>query len=231
MFDKLSENLGAEENIMKEEKEGYYSWDEIQKLLNYIRSQSFDHYVFFFLLSHSGRRVSEITGRKKMRISQIKRRSDGKIITIKHYPSPPLKVKDIDFERGGVNWTILKQYDKVGDEKIHRRKFIKLNAEALELLDIYIKKRKLKEDDVVFPFFWSAEQVYYYLSRYVKEAGLKKKKRLVHALRHSWGIHLGEKAKNILQMLAIKRQLAHVNFKNTLTYLRHKEDDSLIDGE
>lgn len=197
----------------------YFKVGELKRLFDYIRKKNVGHYALFFVLYHTGRRISELTY---------------------------LRVNDIDFDKGQIVWRILKRREyimikskkegergkvkwvKKRDEKGDLiKKIIKIRIDAkkevLKVLKAYIDNMELEKQEKVFPM--SRQNVFKVFKRYCKKLDINK---LLspHSLRHSFAIHFVEANPNMNseQASALQHYLQHKNIDSTYCYLQFDKD-------
>ena len=109
-----------------------------------------------------------------------------------------ITVNNIDFDNHKI--TVIGKGSKIRD--------IYVGISVLNTLKLYIKTKKLKGIDRLFPYHRIS--VYNLCKAYSGKG--------VHAWRHSYAIHLLRKTNNIE---FVKQQLGHVSLATTAIYLRH----------
>ena len=168
--------------------------------------------LLFKLLYMTGRRVSEIVGDSMTN-------SDG------------LKVQDIDFKQGLINFIILKKNPirKKGLPKNVRlmlrkdfepaRVLLPVNTDLLTELKIYCIS--LKDDKL---FRVSRPRVHQIFNECAKRAGLDKKVH-IHQLRHSFAVRIAKKSKNPADLETLRVLLGHSDINMTRAYLKFSPKD------
>jgi site-specific recombinase XerD len=93
--------------------------------------------------------------------------------------------------------------------KRHFKQYLKWKEESGELVG---------EDDPLFVGQrgkWTSQAIQQVVKKYLRKLGLYKKGKSVHALRHSYGVELYAKQKDLR---AVQKQLRHVSIQSTLVY-------------
>jgi integrase len=160
-------------------------------LLEAEKEDEFD-YMFFLTLKTTGRRIGELYGVEDVKITH--RKIVGKKRVYIH--GKPYKVdrtapaykklgtwslgvqkKDIDLEKGTMRVWVLKRREQIQDETI-------LSPEVIRLLDKYMRKNRLREEDYVFRKKGRiVRQLQNRLKLYAKRAGIEKPVK-IHNFRH-----------------------------------------------
>lgn len=195
-------------NPMKDTKD-YLTDVEFNIILALVRKE--EHRVLLKLLYKTGRRVSEITGDK---------------IT----NSPGLKVQDIDFQKGLINFIILKKkpikvHELTKEQRLSiRRKmtpFRSLLPVKREVLDMLKEFCKDKEGKVFNVTRFTISRVF---KKAAQDAGIDKRVH-VHMLRHSFAIRQAELATNPADIEKLRQLLGHSNINVTQAYLKFNPED------
>lgn len=195
-------------NPMKDTKD-YLTEEEFNKILIFVRKE--EHKVLLKLLFRTGRRVSEVTGDKMTN-------------------SPGLKVEDIDFQKGLVNFIILKKkplknMDVTKQERLMARRrmsparsLLPIKMEVLLMLKVFCARRTGKVFDVS----------RYHIARIFKQAAelAEIDKRVhIHMLRHSFAIRQAELATNPADIEKLRELLGHSDINTTKAYLKFNPED------
>jgi len=200
--------------------------EEIRKILEVAKQKNFRDYCLLLTLALTGRRVSEVVGTSVWEIEKYKKE-----------PLHGLRVCDIDFANGVINWQIEKKFRKVkrkvGNETIEVIERVEVPIKApkilLDTLKEYIERyikpncpnEKALQYSKLFPM--TRFRVHQIVKKYVKLAGIKGRKRLVHAFRHGFAIGYLKKSSKPEDLLELKEQLQHSSVIITENYLRFLE--------
>ena len=188
---------------MKDKKD-YLTIDEFSAILAYVKNP--DHQLIFIILYKTGRRVSEVVG------------------------LAGLKVEDIDFKKGLINFTILKkkpiktegltaeQRAMIRKKMTPYKSLLPVKKELMNYLEKYCTGRTGRLFHVTRQYL---NQVF---KKAGKEAGLTKRVHL-HMLRHSFAIKMAESAKNPADIEKLRLLLGHTNIEVTKSYLRFNPFD------
>ena len=177
---------GQATNPMSDPK-SYLTKEQIRLLIDGCE-RSRDRLLLKFL-SRTGRRISEVVRR--------------------------LKVSDIDFEKGLVNFTILKR-------KVPTTSLLPIDRALLEELKEYTKN--MKQDQIIWHI--SRQRVDQILKTVSKNIGLehigtgKHNKVHAHLFRHSFAIHGAKALTNPADLVQLKNMLCHARIDTTMFYLR-----------
>ena len=190
-------------NPMKDKKD-YLTQDEFTSILSCVKNP--DHQLIFIILFKTGRRVSEVVG------------------------LAGLKVEDIDFEKGLINFTILKkrpmktegltpeQRAIIRSKITPYKSLLPVKQELLNYLEKYCIGRSGRLFHVTRQYL---NQVF---KKAGKDAGLTKRVHL-HMLRHSFAIKMAESSKNPADLEKLRLLLGHTNIEVTKSYLRFNPFD------
>jgi site-specific recombinase XerD len=110
------------------------------------------------------------------------------------------------------------------------RQTTKLFGEALVALKAYAKglpSQERGENSPLFKALATPRQVQYLAAKYLRKAGLKKKKISAHSLRHTAGQLLLQAG---VKPLLVQRQLRHQQFATTEFYLRKEIEREYLEG-
>jgi integrase len=128
-----------------------------------------------------------------------------------------LKVSDIDFTQGLVNFFIEKR-------KNPTYQLLAIPEILLQELKIYIEKNNLKQDDFV--WYISRQRVDQIIKSISTKIGLltigsgKYNKLHAHLFRHSFAIQASKVLKNPADLIQLKNILAHSRIETTMFYLK-----------
>jgi site-specific recombinase XerD len=110
--------------------------------------------------------------------------------------------------------------------KGNKERPIPLNGDVIEVINKYLAKRPTVDSDSLFISKLgkglSSRSVHHLIKRYLREAGINKKKVGVHSLRHSFGASLLDKGVNLV---VIQELLGHTKLETTRRYLHINKDD------
>ena len=246
----MAEDVIDFNNIMAN-KDAYFTEKQVQDIIDYHWEQeNYDKAIFFMVLYRTGRRVSEILGKRPFDISRRKSMSNYKglrPIDIKH------NLKAIEFEILKKNHVKVK--NKAGAKKdpdvIIRQRFKKKPKRVIipvddylyNLLVNYIKDYNIGEYDRLFKFSVSTATAYLHealknkkiyfdfgtrkmYNPHTSEIKEVKRKAHLHMFRHSFAINFLEKNNNNPQALIIlKRLLQHSSTQVTEFYLQFNQEN------
>ena len=190
---------------MKDLRGAYDFETEVKPILRAAQQNNIDDFVLLCVLAFTGRRLCEIIGKKA-------KPND------KYPPIKGLCPEDIAFKRGYITWTIEKQFNSDGSRV---RRTIPVKPWLLELLRNYVLGRRLEKSKCIFNT--SMRRVNYMVHRYLKQLGIQNKKRVVHAFRHSFALHLAKNAKNPMAIKQIQELLAHSSPEITMEYFKYTD--------
>jgi len=176
---------------------GYFTQEEIRRILEYSKKNPRD-YILFLLLARTGRRISEI-----VRV---------------------LKPKHIHPEDNSIEWKILKRKKRKKGKKKSDWRRIPIDRETLEELMNYIKFKNIGMDEVIFKI--SRQRTDQILKRICEDINIRPRgesvynKPHVHWFRHSFAIQGAKALKKPRDIGVLQTLLAHKNINNTMWYIR-----------
>lgn len=178
------------------DKRSYITEEGILKLLDEARKSSDRNYVLIMTMWLSGRRISEL---------------------VRGTRGLGIKVKDIDFEKGLIDYNILKKSTPT-------RILQPVNPELLEVIRGYVQRHNLQEDSYLFPITRQrADQIVRMLSRRagIKTAGGKIPS--CHKFRHTFAVQIASSNLKANELIHLKDLLAHSDINMTLFYTQFGE--------
>lgn len=120
-----------------------------------------------------------------------------------------LTPQDIDFEKGLVNYTILKR-------KRPTKLLLPAHPLLLKALRQYIKRQSIAPHQHIFPI--SRQRVHQIIKDAADQAGLEVAH--THMFRHSFAIQSAQKLKNPIDLAQLQSLLGHARIDTTMFYLR-----------
>lgn len=237
-------------NIMAN-KDAYFTEKQVQEVIDYHwETENYDKAIFFLVLYRTGRRVSEILGKRPFEITKRK--------TMSNYKG--LRPIDIKQNLKAIEFDILKKNHvkektksgakrdedtlaKLKFNKKPKRVIIPIDDYLYDLLIKYVKDYNIGEYDRLFQFSQSTATAYLRKALKAKKIyfnfGKKKwynphKQQIeeidckphLHMFRHSFAINFLEKNNNNPQALIIlKRLLQHSSTQVTEFYLQFNQDN------
>lgn len=229
--------FGAAGNIVQ--KSSYaYSWDEIQRMLTLARATDLTSYTLLVTLAYTGRRVGEVVGNLSVKERQVRAYwvgADGKKDKLiwERVPVPTygLRPCDIDFERGVISFTIEKKFSRknLPGQFQQVKRLVKSKVVAgvvLSTLQDYLtrKQPEIGPLDRVFPF--TPRWAHRLISGVAEQANISGRERMVHALRHGFGLRWVAVGQTPSDLLALQEQMEHSNIDTTMGYLRFGKPDA-----
>lgn len=237
-------------NIMAN-KDAYFTEKQVQDIIDYLwDAKHYDKAILMMVLYRTGRRISEVLGKRPFDISRRKSMSNYKglrPIDIKH------NLKAIEFDI--LKKSHIKEKTKSGIKrdpdtlikmkfnKKPKRVIIPIDDNLYNLLNNYIKDYNIEEYDRLFKF--SSSTATAYLRKALKSKKIYfnfgKKKRYnphtkeiteidakphLHMFRHSFAINFLEKNNNNPQgLIILKRLLQHSSTQVTEFYLQFNQEN------
>lgn len=204
---------------------GYLDQEQIDKLISAMNSDR--DKLLIRLLMVSGRRVTEIVGRKeftytnKKLISKDKLTGEKKLGFIKDYPQVKgITPADINWEEGLIAFNILK--------KRHPLKKLKaVDSQTLIMLRSFIESNHIAPEEEIFKIRRSM------VDRIIKKAGEESgvlrvgtKKPHAHHFRHTFAIRMLKNSKHPDDLRKVQQHLEHANLNMTSQYLQFSADDT-----
>jgi len=204
-----------EDIVAIKDLQGYLTPANIDRLISCANNRR--DKLLLKILRSSGRRVTEVIGRKKpLQISY----------TYKSVTKNPiydgfkgLTPQDIDYEKRMIKFRIIKK-------KRETYKLKTIDDDTFNELISYIKEKKLELDDELFPI--TRQRVFQIVRECAKRAminlvGIKKPH--PHHLRHSFAVNILEKSDDPSAIKKIQQALEHSNLNVTSVYLQFKQED------
>lgn len=196
----------------------------MQDLMGYIRKEQLSAIIsacnttreslLIRILACTGRRISEILGRKETTITY----KNG---IEKIYPQTHgLRPCDIDFTRGLVRFTILKKKEPLEKLKV-------VDWETLEILKDYIETNNILPYKRIIPI--SRQRAYQIIQKIGQRAGIYmigEKPLHPHHFRHTFAVMMAQKLKNPADVKKLKDLLEHSDLSTTEVYLQFAQEDN-----
>ena len=174
----------------------YLTYESAAKIFEIARKHNYRNYLILLLLLRTGRRISELL---------------------------KLKPQDIDKSQGMILWNILK---KGGNYK----RWKALDRTAYTSLINYIEQNNIKPNEYVFYSTYKGREhalsrvaVWYFLSKYLKEAGIEAHP---HTFRHTFAVWIARKIKHPSDLIKLQNLLEHKDVKITQFYLQFAPQES-----
>ncbi|MCS7135105.1 MAG: tyrosine-type recombinase/integrase [Candidatus Aenigmarchaeota archaeon] len=179
-------------------REYYYTEEELARIFQYLKTHYPIDYYFYKILFLTGRRLNEILGQR--------------------FGMNGLLLGDINFEGSFINFQIEKKFRK---NKERVRENIKVSDEVIRLIKEYINLVGIKDNREK---LFKKSRAYYdkLLRKVLNELGIKKK-RILHAFRHSFGIICMKLGTTTEDMLKLQKLMAHSRIEMTMEYAKLKE--------
>jgi len=198
---------------------GYLSIDRIDEIIQ--AASNLRDKTLIRLLSRSGRRVTEIVGRKRYvhrNANYIGKR--GKIGLVKSYPKiQAVRPVDINWEEGLIAFPILKKRTKM-------RKLKVIDDETLKMLDEYIQEYRIAPNAALFPITrYRVNQIFVQCCEACGIYYIGEKRPHPHHLRHSYAIHVLKNSKNPADLKKLSMLLEHNSIEVTSGYLQFAQED------
>lgn len=192
--------------------QGYLTLQQIDRLLNSIENPR--DKVLIRLMSRTGRRVTEVVGRK----AYIHRNATQNIEV--EYPEVPgIRPMDINWDEGLIAFPIIKKKNPM-------RKLKPVDEKTLIMLHDYITSKGVKDDERIFPI--TRYRVFQIMRKYCKAAAINfvgVKLPHPHHLRHSFAIHVLKASKDPSDIKKLQMALEHSNINITSGYLQFDQKE------
>jgi len=195
--------------------QGYMSLEQINDMLAMARNER--DRLFLMILATSGRRISEIVGRK--RPLKITYTYNG-IEKEKEYPAfKGITPEDIDTHKRMIRFRIIKKRQETYKLKT-------ISDDVFDDLIDYITKHKVPADKEIFNF--SRQRGFQIVRDCARRAGINRigmKKAHPHHFRHSFAVNLLEHSEDPAAIKKIQQMLDHCSLNVTSVYLQFNQED------
>lgn len=121
-----------------------------------------------------------------------------------------LKPRDINWEEGLVNFTLLKR-------RIPTKRLLPVHPKLLRLLRLYVRRHRIKDDQPIFTICRS--RIFQVMKEAARKAGVIGAA-YPHALRHGFAIRAAKKARSPADIVRVQQLLGHARIDTTMFYLR-----------
>jgi len=204
-------------NVMRD-LAGYFKDQELRTLLMQAKQNSQRNYILLRLLAVTGRRVTEVVGRKSFKHT-YKHYKTGAKITRKYPPILGLTPADIDWDEQLIAFNILKK-------KSAYRRLKAIDKQTLHSLGRYILDKKIGLHERIFPI--SRQRVFQIVQKYAEQSGITlvgTKKPHPHHLRHTFSIRYLRKNRTAESIRRLQMALEHSSLDMTSQYLQFTQED------
>ena len=202
--------------------QGYFKMDQLYRMEE--AAVRFRDKVLIRLLTRSGRRVTEIIGRKGYVYNYPPRKMT------KFYPSVPgITPSDLDEEECMIRYRILKKrliwnpHKRVME---HPSVMKTIDKDTMDMLLQYIEQANIKPQERIFPI--NRHRVYQIIRECADRAGIPlvgSKTAHPHHFRHSFAVHIIKNATNPSALRLLQRELEHSNINVTAGYLQFDQKE------
>ena len=193
--------------------QGFFTIDQVNRMVSVTINK--EEELLVVLLSRTGRRITEILGRKKY----INNNANHPSLT-KEYPEViGLRPIDINFEDGQAAFNILKKRKAI-------RKLKPLDDLSLRLLRDYIAKNDIEPHKPIFDMNrWKAYRIIKRLANDVGIAMVGTKEPHPHHFRHSFAVHILKNSSDPTDIKKVQQILEHSNMNITAGYLQFNQEE------
>ncbi len=202
-------------NVMKD-LSGYLSPEQMLKIYNIAYGPR--DKLLIRLLIVSGRRITEILGRKEY-VNRNKNHPKEHLREVIYPAIEGLKPRNIDFDKGHIIFSILKKRKKHQAIKV-------IDNETMGMLKEYIHKNNIKPDDRVFPITrYRAFQIVREIctNAEIYKVGIKEPH--PHHFRHSFSVNYVRTATHSGAIRQLQQHLEHADINQTAHYLQFSQKD------
>jgi len=202
--------MAISNNIMKDLM-GYLPEDRILRMYDLCRNER--DRLLIRLLMRTGRRITEILGRKSYKFKCNKTGYEKTYTEI-----IGLRPKDINFEDRNILWNILKK-------KKPLKKLKPIDETTLEMLKQYIETRGIKEDEPIFKINRRrADQIVKDVAERAGIYHIGEKKPHCHHFRHSFAVNVLKISESPADLRYVQQVLEHSSISITEAYLQFGEE-------
>ena len=227
-----NENPNIDYTDVMRNKSAYLTYEEINKMLNYCLQKSNTsrnkvmHYMLIMILSRTGRRISEIIGKKP------------------YTSHPGLRPIDLHHDNNLIEWHILKKrpirrrdsphgkkrsddlMQRLKDKKLPPNKLQPIDTKTMILLRKYIEANNIGTYDRIFPITrqgaWKIIKVIGVKNKIVRKKGYIHP----HMFRHGFSINFLKKNPfDSSALIKLQRILEHSDIKITQGYAQFTPED------
>jgi len=212
----------------------YLTFEEVYRMLSYCASvKDKQTYMLILTLQRTGRRITEIVGKKPF------------------VYAPGLRPQDIRLEEGLIEWSILKKNHILAYTNEHRkkpastlekqriekhqhparRKLVAADHKFLTILARYCVEMNFGSQDRIFPI--SREYAWKKIKKVAQESGIEGTRKISPKIfRHSMGVNFVKShPRDPSAIVKLKEILAHSKIDITSIYLQFAQDDVKDDLE
>jgi len=193
--------------------QGYFTLKQIDTMLNL--AQNKEEQILILLLSRTGRRITEILGRK----AYLNKNANHPELQKEYNEVIGLRPIDINFESGQAAFNILKKRKAI-------RKLKPLDDFTLTKLQEYITETNIESHTPIFKLNrWKGFRI---VKRLANEAGIGlvgTKEPHPHHFRHSFAVQILKNSNDPTDIKKLQQILEHSNMNITAGYLQFNQEE------